>query len=112
MKMEPEGNRAGLYGNNVGSYPVKLVKFLSQRDNLGKVEEGLADFDHFANYSLKHEGKRVYDPILKGIDYTEIEPDEFFKIESVQSGGFIEIQYLGLVDEKYQVCANNRGSIL
>jgi len=39
-------------------------------------------------------------------------PSSRFFIPSVQSGAFIAQQYLALLDEYNQVCANNRGAML
>lgn len=84
---------------------------MSQLNSSERIIEGKGNYDIYAKY-INLDGKnsevkidkvtfKVYDPVLKN-----------FGIESVQSGAFIEQQYLALIDEYDQICANNRGSRL
>jgi len=55
-------NLAGMYGNNFASYPIKLVRLITQYDHLGNILDGLGNFDIYSDY-LNMNGLRAFTPI-------------------------------------------------
>jgi hypothetical protein len=105
---EVTNNTAGIYGNDFASFPITMVRLVSQVDAFNKIREGLGNFDIFNKY-LNLDGQEAQGQItLKMAEYPV--PGSNFFIPSIQSGGFIKEQYLALLDEYNQVCANNKGS--
>lgn len=83
---------------------------MSQYDFLGKIVEGKGNFDVYTQY-INLDGKHSEVAIDARMAEYPVTGRNFL-IPSVQSGAFIEQQYLALVDEYDQICANNRGSRL
>ena len=109
------GNQAGVYGDNFASYAVKIVRLVTVLDEVTQEPiAGQAKAEIFADYST-HDKSAARRAI--GTGNYESYPHSFskgtnFRIPSVQSGGFIPQQYLALLDEYDQICANIIGSYL
>lgn len=105
-------NYAAIYGNQIASFPIMLVKFTDRMDakrSFEFPEKGRRKNETFVKYINTGLGRdRAAPPLLKRMSNNS----QIIDIHPVFSGTYMREQYIGFIDNDDQICTNIMGSTI